>query len=472
MSLRLRLALWYGALSGAVVLVCSILIYAVHSRSQYDHLDRLLLQAAEYVVPQMQTAPADARDTLAAIPPTSDVVVRVYDGDGMIVASTPNAPVAPPLDPRTAARDAAPSPFDPVVGLAPSQRPGRPSGAFGILNERTGPRWRVYVVPVAGGERYVVTAASLDRIDASVVDFRRLVPLVSLLGAGMSIALGWAIAGGALHPVAALTRTAATIARSRNLEQRVPMAARRDELARMAATFNEMIAALQQTAAAQQRFIADASHELRAPLTAIQANLELLARQPDMSTAQRQEAISEAGREAGRLAPLVADLLTLARSDAGVALRRQPVELDRVVLDAFSEARLLARGQRLRVESVQPMVVEGDPDRLRQLVLAVLDNALKYTPADGQVTLGLRRDGEQAVISIRDTGIGITPEDLPRVFDRFYRADPARTRDPGGTGLGLPIARWIAREHGGELTLASAIGCGTEAVVRLPLPAC
>lgn len=174
----------------------------------------------------------------------------------------------------------------------------------------------------------------------------------------------------------------------------------------------------------------------------------------------------EASRQTRRLAVLVAGLLTLARADAGVVPRAQRLKLDRVLINAFGEARHLARGQRLAVERLEPMLVDGDPDRLKLLVRVLLDNALKYTPAEGRVTVALRRDGPVAENTVRDTGVSIRPDGLPRVFEHFYRADPARSRDPGGTGLGLPIARWIARQHGGDVTLASALERGTTATVR------
>jgi signal transduction histidine kinase len=242
----------------------------------------------------------------------------------------------------------------------------------------------------------------------------------------------------------------------------------RDELGRLAATFNQMLTSIEAAYVAQQRFVSDASHELRAPLTAIQGNLELLRRHPEMVSADRDESLAEAEREAGRLTRLVADLLALARADAGVTLQCRPVDLDTVVLDAFRMARSLAHGQELSLEPFEPAQVLGDEDRLKQLVLILLDNALKYTPVRGQVTLGLHQRDQQVEITVRDTGVGIATEDLPHVFDRFYRADPARSRDPGGTGLGLPIARWIARQHAGEVILSSTPGQGTMVVVQLP----
>ena len=201
----------------------------------------------------------------------------------------------------------------------------------------------------------------------------------------------------------------------------------------------------------------------------IQANLELLEHQPAMSAAERDAAVQVAHTEAARLARLVADLLVLARADTGVPVRHDPVDLDRVVVAVLDEARLLAPHRRIAIATLDPAVVAGDADRIKQLVLNLVGNAMKYTPADGRITVALRRAGPVAEIEVRDTGIGIPAADLPRVFERFYRADPARTRDAGGTGLGLSIALWIARQHGGDIVLASEPGRGTVATVRLPV---
>jgi signal transduction histidine kinase len=386
-----------------------------------------------------------------------------------MVNAAPNAAGAPALDPRAVLAHPSSPPFDPLVGLAPSiAAPGAGHGAFGLATDRAGVRWRVYVLPIGRTGQDLAVVASLERIDATVAGLRELVVLFALGGALVTLLAGWLLAGRALRPVAALTQTARAIARSRSLHERVPVGSRGDELGQLGAIFNEMLASLEQANQAQQRFVADASHELRAPLTAIQANLDLLERQPAMDAGDRQEAVGEAAWEARRLAALVADLLSLARADAGVTLRRRHVELDRVALEALGEARHLVRGQRLEVEALEPAVVTGDPDRLKQLVLILLDNALKYTPPPGRVTLGLRREGTGVILTVRDTGIGIPADDLPHVFERFYRADPARTRDTGGTGLGLPIAQWIAELHGGRVGLTSAVGQGTTATVSLP----
>ncbi len=472
MSLRLRLGLWYGGLTGLVVLLVGLFLYAAHTRGHYDDLDYTLQTTAAHMAQEYEatgTTPAPVAGTPAVI--SQSLAVRVYDAAGQVVAASPAAAQAPPADPRSILLQPTGPAFDPVAALAPpftALAPG--DGAFGLARAGAGVRWRVYALPFAGGSRFLLVAAALERLDASIVQFRWLTLLLTVAGAGLTLLAGWLLAARALRPVATLTDTAGGIAHSRSFRRRVPVGNSQDELGRLARTFNDMLGSLEGAYQAQQRFVSDASHELRAPLTAIQANLDLLVHRPEMVAAERQEAISEASREAQRLARLVADLLALARADAGVTTRHEPVELDRVLLEALSDARHLLRGQHLRVADLEPTIVLGDADRLKQLLFILLDNAIKYTPPTGQISAGLRRDGPQAEITIRDSGIGIPAEDLGHVFDRFYRADPARSRDPGGSGLGLPIAHWIVEQHGGEIRLESRPGAGTTAIVRLPIP--
>jgi two-component system OmpR family sensor kinase len=471
LSLRLRLALWYGGLTGLVVLVVSIFTYAAHTRGHYDDADHALHTTTDHIVEEYTAQVAGPANPAGVSLPISDSIpLRIYDAEGRVLIESPLARSLPEVNPRVVLDGAPQLPFDPVAGLSPPMMPmERAGGKFGLVTDASGTRWRLYVVPLARVDQYLVTAASLARIDASVAAFRQLVLLLALSGAAVAFGAGWLLARSALRPVTAMTETASAIAHSRSLDRRVPAPARGDELGRLAATFNEMLDSLRGAYRAQQRFVADASHELRAPLTAIQGNLELLERQTAMPADERNEAVSEANREAHRLSRLVADLLALARADAGVPLRQEPVELDRVLMDSVADARHLTRGHKLEIGHLEPAVVQGDPDRLKQLILILLDNAIKYTPPNGHVVASLRRDDHSVEIDVRDTGIGIPVEDLPRVFDRFYRADPARTRDPGGTGLGLPIARWIAGQHGGDVTLASRPGHGTTATAHIPL---
>jgi PAS domain S-box-containing protein len=224
---------------------------------------------------------------------------------------------------------------------------------------------------------------------------------------------------------------------------------------------------------AQKRFVSDAAHELRAPLTSIQGNLQLLRRYPDMNPEQREEALRDTAREATRLGRLVSDMLALARGDANATLELAPVRLEDALEQALHTAQPLAAHHTLEVGVIEAAVVDGNLDRLSQLALILLENALKYTPPGGTVRLEARNEDGVAEFRVSDTGSGIAPEDLERVFERFYRADRSRSRgeDPGGTGLGLPIARQIVAQHGGTIHLESELGAGTTAVVRLPLAA-
>ena len=336
-----------------------------------------------------------------------------------------------------------------------------------------GDQVRVYIQPLVVGGRiigfvqvgrsYSEAYAVLHRLRLGLIG----VGIISLLLAG---GIGWGVAGGALKPIATITRTARAISLSRGFSRRLQDTGSRDELGQLGLTFNEMLASLEEAYAAQQRFIADASHELRAPLTTVRANLELLSRMKNsLSEEDRDELVKAADREADRMSRLVADLLTLARADAGQKLQMRKVELDRLLLEVFGEARLMANGIKLTIDDVDEISLVADTDRLKQLILILVDNAIRYTPPGGHVKLSLRREGAMARLEVADTGIGISPEDLPHVFDRFYRADKARARDAGGTGLGLAIAKWIVEQHGGDIAVESKLGEGSRFAICLPL---
>ena len=471
MSLRLRLALWYGVLTGALILLVCAYSYAVHSRAHYEEIDGMLASSSEHVAEELGAVrtPAERAEVLRASLHLG-AAMRVYGADGLPRLQSEATASAPPVALRALLAGTSPRPYARLARLAPALHP--PShwrGVFGLAEDSQ--RWRLYALPLSGAE-YLVAIAPLGMIDASVRRFGQIMLIMAGAGTALTFLAGWLVAAHALRPVSVLTDVAGGIARSREFSRRVSavsVAVRHDELGRLAATFNEMLASLERAYTAQQRFVADASHELRAPLTAIQANLELLRDRKDMPAEEQERATDEAAREASRLARLVADLLALARADAGTPLRRETVELDRVVMEVIGEARHLATGQRLEIGTLEPSAIQGDSDRVKQLLLILVDNAIKYTPPGGRVSLGLSRSGGYATFAVRDTGIGIAPDELPRVFERFYRADPARSRDSGGTGLGLPIAHWVARQHGGTVELESAPGRGTTATVRLPL---
>ncbi|WP_312114665.1 sensor histidine kinase [Brevibacillus reuszeri] len=222
----------------------------------------------------------------------------------------------------------------------------------------------------------------------------------------------------------------------------------------------------------QQQFIADASHELRTPLAAILVNLERLFRFPDRTIEQESEKIMVGIQEARRLSKLVSDLLTLARSDSNeLQIMPQKLRLDEIVqkcTQVFTQLAIVKQVN-LETEIEQPLEMEGDEERLHQLLVILLDNALKYTNENGSIYVSCKREGQRVVVLVRDTGIGIPKEDTPYLFDRFYRVDKMRSRSAEGTGLGLSIAKWIVDAHHGKIQVSSEEGIGTSFLVTLPM---
>ena len=299
----------------------------------------------------------------------------------------------------------------------------------------------------------------------------------------ISLGVAYFVAGRAFRPVDELINEVEAITDGRSLHRRLPVASSGDELARLSATLNAMIGRLESSFTALRRFTADASHELKTPLTVLRADVER-AMHPGTSPADRMVALEEALQETARMADLVESLLTLARADEGrYDLHREPVRLEPLVKDVFETAVILGEEAGLTIELpvCEDATVLGDPDRLRQLFLNLVTNAIKYTPRGGHVELSLtRRPHDEVALSVRDTGIGISASDLAHVFERFWRADRVRSRriasvdtswalDRGGFGLGLSIAQWIVQAHGGTLTVQSRLGRGSMFSVVLPM---
>jgi len=288
--------------------------------------------------------------------------------------------------------------------------------------------------------------------------------LVAILA---SAVVGRLLAAQALRPIDTITQTALAISRADDLDKRIAQVGPQDEVGRLATTFNVMLDRLEGLFRAQQRFIADISHELRSPLTTIRGNVDLLQR---MNCVDK-PSLDAIRAESERMTRLVGDLMLLAQADAGQPIRRERVELDTLMLEVFRQVRPLTEGIELSIGEEDQATVLGDPDRLKQLLLNLVDNAIKYTPHGGRVTLGLRRAEGWAVLSVADTGVGIPAKDLPHIFERFYRVDKARSRAAGGSGLGLSIVQWIVQAHGGRIEARSEPGQGTVFTAWLPLAA-
>jgi len=281
---------------------------------------------------------------------------------------------------------------------------------------------------------------------------------------------GYWLARSSLRQVDVITRTAQEIT-AHHLDRRLPLSSAGDEIARLTETLNDMIARLEQSFRQIQQFTSDASHELRTPLAILMGELELMLRRPH-TVEEYQAALASALEEVGRLSKVVEGLLELSRAESGqVQLEWELFDLSELVASVTDDVAVLAEEHGIMLTAtLQPYVrIVGDRTRLQQVVINVLDNAVKYTPHGGSVAIQLSIEDAAAVLTVRDTGIGIPPEDLPRIFDRFYRVDKARHRTAGGSGLGLSIVQWIIHAHHGSISVESAEGVGTTVTIRLPL---
>lgn len=330
----------------------------------------------------------------------------------------------------------------------------------------------------AGRPRRVVAGASLRPVEEAPGQILRPLALALPAVLGLAAALAWWGAGEAVSPLARLRDDAEAITDGRSLHRRLFIPAGEgatDEVASLATTLNAMIGRLEASFAALRRFTADASHELKTPLTVLRADLERAMAHP-AAPADQLVPLEEALAEVTRMADLVDGLLTLARADEGrFDVVRAPVALEPLVRDVFETALILGEeaGLAVALPILEPGTVAGDAQRLRQLLLNLVTNAIKYTPRGGRVELTCSRRLDGIAVAVKDTGIGISAADLPFVFDRFWRADRARTRggERAGSGLGLAISQWIAQAHGGTLTAQSRLGRGSTFTVTLPLVA-
>ena len=324
----------------------------------------------------------------------------------------------------------------------------------------------------AGSHTYSIQVAqNMDDFIEATSRFRRLLLAVipaSLLAASLA---GYWISKRALSPVDQITRAAQEISGT-NLSARLAVPNSGDELARLAETLNAMLGRIDLALKQIAQFTADASHELRTPIALMRTRAELALRRP-RSAAENQETIEQLYAEILRTSELVERLMLLARADSGASLLRfETVELVQLVQDVLAQTSVLAEHKQLELEADlarSPICVHGDSQFLRQLFIILIDNAVKYTPAPGKIKVTLAASNGLASFSVSDTGIGIEPADLENIFERFYRADKARSRETGGTGLGLAIGRWIAESHQGTLAAQSRPGTGSTFSVNLPL---
>ena len=458
-SLRLRLTLWYVLLLAVILAGFSAGIYLTLQHNLNDGLDGTVENRANVLLDVLRYE--NGSPTLDGVVSSSDPnevesFIRVFDASGRSTFDTSVAAGTVAVDQR-------------AVEAALS---GETRSRNVDMGDET---FRVRTLPIEQAGR-ISGALEVGESRGDVADTLRI--LLVILAVAYPLTLGVAsfggifLAGRALSPIDRLTGLARRIS-AEDLSQRLDLKLPDDELGRLARTFDEMIARLEAAFRRQREFTADASHELRTPLTAIKGQVEVALGQPRDAGSYR-EVLQVVNEEVDRMIRLVGSLMTLARADAGqIPIAPEAVNLSQLVAAAAEQVRpvLDQRQVEMRLEPGPAVTLRADEDLLLQLLLNLLDNAGKHTPPGGRVTVGWTTANGRVEVWVRDTGVGMAPEHLPHIFDRFYRADKARSRTAGGAGLGLSICRWIAEAHGGSISVESAPGQGTAFTVTLPASA-
>ncbi len=477
-SIRSRLTAAYAAAFIGTLVVFSLTLLAVRREIMLRELQDRVQRQVDQVVRAMNLArdtgiePVRAQKDPLAGPQVSErmkAFLSMLDGYVLVQDSTGyDIYASPPVQAlSTTDRDA----FSGTARSTPSAE---------VAETRT-VQMRVDRVLLAAREvrfgesvRYRVYAAlSHDQITMAPRELVSTMLIVTPFLLVFSMMLAYSIAGRAFRPIDRIIDQVEAISDGRSLHRRLVIGAAGDELARLSATLNAMIARLETSFGALRRFTADASHELKTPLTVMRADVER-AMSPNANETEQAVALEEGLQQITRMADLVDSLLTLARADEGrFDLYREPVEMAPLAREIVETARLLAEeaGLTIEAQTIENAEVLGDLLRLRQLFLNLITNAIKYTPRGGRVEIALVRGDLSATMTVKDTGIGIAAADVPFIFERFWRADRVRSRasERGGFGLGLAICKWIVQAHSGRLEVQSRLGRGTTFVVTLPL---
>jgi two-component system OmpR family sensor kinase len=440
---------------GGILVIFGAAVYILISLILLNQVDDALAETVQEIISYTRVNSVGQLNNIN-LPPldlTANTYVQVWGRDGKLKSSSPGiAVITQSLDP---------------IGL----KTKNPIYRENTVNDV---RLRVLTVPLEVGEHKVAilqVATSLTFVDAARANLVKILLAAALVSMALAALGSWIVLGSALAPLQTVTKTVQAINRADDLSRRIPYTGPPDdEIGSLIETINQTLERLENLFTSQQRFLADVSHELRTPLTVIKGNVDLMRRMKQLD----EESLSNIDQEAGRLTRLVGGLLLLAQAESGkLTLNMAPVELDTLLLEVFHEMRILAGSKvRLKMTDIDQIQINGDRDRLKQVLLNLVGNAIQYTPQGGEVFMGLAKIGEQARIIVRDTGPGIPAEDLPFIFERFYRAEKSRTRSKtSGFGLGLSIAQWIVENHGGTIKVESKEGQGTTFAIWLPLPA-
>ncbi len=463
-SIRVRLTMWYGSALALILLLFAVALYLVMSRALREQVDASLDEASAVAIRTLgehRFGPFLIFEDLSQDFPEIallDKFFQIFGPAGQVTIQSSNIQSREiPLS-QTAFRAS-------LDGQS----------TFESVQFQKGVSLRLLSGPIRQGEQLVnilrvgtslqATDRMLRRLLTGLYIASPLALLVSLLG-------GWFLAGRALRPVHAITQAARRISAG-DWSQRIQTPPSNDEIGQLASTFNDMIGRLEVSFKQIRQFSADASHELRTPLTITKGETELALRRPRQAEDYR-EVLESNLEEIDRLSRIVDELLFLSRADLGeIKLKMYPVQLDDLFREIHQQAAVLGKERQVQtvLSRIEPVVVEGDDLRLRELLLNLVDNAVKYSQEGQTVELSLELVGKQAKLIVQDHGIGIEPENQARVFDRFYRTDEARAHGAKGSGLGLAICKWIVEVHHGTIELQSTVNGGSSFTVFLPLSA-
>ena len=450
MSLRIRLTLLYSLLLGSILLLFSGILYGLVSVMLINRIDQTLEATTTDLLDLLKVNSGGQFDprSIANYQPTENLLIQVWGVDHELQLSRP-------------------------TGLKDALDRNAWSGntvVFSTVDD--GPtQIRVMTTPLVSiREPAGILQVGIDTTLVKVTQESLTVILLYLMTAALLITslIIWLFTGRALAPLTSMTNVSTQIANADDLERRVSFPGRQnDEVGRMATAFNTTLARLEKLFGSQQRFLADVSHELRTPLTVIKGNVGLIRK-----FGSDEESLNSIEVEVDRLNRLVGDLLLLNQAESGmIPFDMVKVELDTLLVDVVKQMTVVAgKKVKLVVQTIEPAVVTGDPDRLKQIFINLISNAISYSHEKDKIIISLGVKERMAVISIEDHGPGISKEDLAHIFDRFFRADKSRTHTPtSGFGLGLSIAKWIAEKHEGRIDVESAVGEGTIFKVSIPL---
>ncbi len=458
MSLRARLALLFTAIVVGILLLFGVAVYVTVSASLINEIDNNLQSAAARVIRNIYVGDQGELNVKSSpdIEFATDTFIQIWDRSNSLRSASANVSnLTQPLN--SASLQSSQPVFDDLT-----------------FNSENGDiHLRVLTVPLVLGDRpigAIQVGTSLAVVDAAQHTLLIVLAIGVIFSAGIAGLASWISTQQALAPLQDVTETALQITRADDLSRRIPYRGPpQDEIGQLIHAFNQTLGRLENLFNTQRRFIADVGHELRTPLTVIKGNVDLMRMMREMDT----ESMDSIESEVDRMTRLVGDLMLLAQAESGeLPIHRQVIELDTLILEVMQQMRVIAKEKvKLILGEMDQIQICGDKDKLKQVLVNLIQNAIKYTPKGGNVIIGLSKNLNQAQIRVQDTGPGIPAEDLPHIFERFYRGEKSRTRskDGKGFGLGLSIAYWIVKNHEGSIEVDSKSGEGTTFKVSLPL---